>query len=55
VPPVLASLLVAGLLAACGNATHTRTVSLMLDFTPNAAHAGVKRPPDVAQAFAINR
>jgi ABC-type nitrate/sulfonate/bicarbonate transport system substrate-binding protein len=27
--------------AACGNATHIKTVRLMLDFTPNAAHAGI--------------
>jgi len=97
VRPALASLLVAPLLAASGNATHHRTVSLMLDFTPKLHEAGrvqfsvfdihdlaierergarlvgvmaivleawsvsearfgiVKRPPDVAQAFAINR
>lgn len=38
---LLASLLAAAFLAACGNATHARPVSLMLDFTPNAAHAGI--------------
>jgi len=38
---VLASLLAAAVLAACGSAGHLRTVALMLDFTPNAAHAGV--------------
>jgi NitT/TauT family transport system substrate-binding protein/putative hydroxymethylpyrimidine transport system substrate-binding protein len=38
---VLASLLAAAVLAGCGSAGHLRMVSLMLDFTPNAAHAGV--------------
>jgi putative hydroxymethylpyrimidine transport system substrate-binding protein len=38
---VLASLLAAAFLAACGSAPGARAVSLMLDFTPNAAHAGI--------------
>lgn len=36
-----ASLFAAAVLAGCGGAGHLRTVALMLDFTPNAAHAGV--------------
>jgi ABC-type nitrate/sulfonate/bicarbonate transport system substrate-binding protein len=38
---VLASLIAAVVLAGCGSVAHLRTVALMLDFTPNAAHAGV--------------
>jgi putative hydroxymethylpyrimidine transport system substrate-binding protein len=38
---LLASLLAAAVLAGCGSAGHLRTVAMMLDFTPNAAHAGV--------------
>ncbi len=38
---VLSSLAIAAMLAACGGASHTPAVSLMLDFTPNAVHAGV--------------
>jgi ABC-type nitrate/sulfonate/bicarbonate transport system substrate-binding protein len=43
---VLATLLAAAILAGCGSATHgsaghVRPVRLMLDFTPNAAHAGI--------------
>jgi ABC-type nitrate/sulfonate/bicarbonate transport system substrate-binding protein len=34
-------LIAAVALAACGNAAHVRPVKLMLDFTPNAAHAGI--------------
>jgi putative hydroxymethylpyrimidine transport system substrate-binding protein len=38
---VLASLLAAALIAGCGSQAGPRTVTLMLDFTPNAAHAGI--------------
>jgi putative hydroxymethylpyrimidine transport system substrate-binding protein len=38
---VLATLLAAALLAGCGSASGPRAVTLMLDFTPNAAHAGI--------------
>ena len=38
---VLATLLAAAALAGCGSAAHVRRVRLMLDFTPNAAHAGI--------------
>jgi putative hydroxymethylpyrimidine transport system substrate-binding protein len=38
---VLASLLAAALLAGCGSGAGPRAVTLMLDFTPNAAHAGI--------------
>jgi ABC-type nitrate/sulfonate/bicarbonate transport system substrate-binding protein len=37
----LISLLAVAGLAACGGAGSPRTASLMLDFTPNAAHAGI--------------
>jgi putative hydroxymethylpyrimidine transport system substrate-binding protein len=38
---LLSALLAAAALAACGTAAHPRTVSLMLDFTPNAVHVGI--------------
>lgn len=38
---VLAALLAATLLAGCGSGGGPRAVTLMLDFTPNAAHAGI--------------
>jgi ABC-type nitrate/sulfonate/bicarbonate transport system substrate-binding protein len=38
---VLATLLAAAALAGCGSSAHIRPVRLMLDFTPNAAHAGI--------------
>jgi putative hydroxymethylpyrimidine transport system substrate-binding protein len=38
---VLASLLAAAVLVGCGSARQLRTVSMMLDFTPNAAHVGI--------------
>lgn len=38
---LLASLIAAAVLAGCGSAGQLRTATLMLDFTPNAAHAGV--------------
>jgi NitT/TauT family transport system substrate-binding protein/putative hydroxymethylpyrimidine transport system substrate-binding protein len=38
---VLAGLLAAALLAGCGSGGGPRAVTLMLDFTPNAAHAGI--------------
>lgn len=38
---VLAGLIAAALLAGCGSGAGPRVVSLMLDFTPNAAHAGI--------------
>jgi putative hydroxymethylpyrimidine transport system substrate-binding protein len=38
---VLATLLAAAALVGCGSAAKVRPVRLMLDFTPNAAHAGI--------------
>jgi putative hydroxymethylpyrimidine transport system substrate-binding protein len=38
---VFATLIAAAALAGCGGAAHVKTVRLMLDFTPNAAHAGI--------------
>jgi ABC-type nitrate/sulfonate/bicarbonate transport system substrate-binding protein len=38
---VLASLLAAAALVGCGSTGQPRAVSLMLDFTPNAAHVGI--------------
>jgi putative hydroxymethylpyrimidine transport system substrate-binding protein len=35
------TLMAAAILAACGSGAHVRTARLMLDFTPNAAHAGI--------------
>jgi NitT/TauT family transport system substrate-binding protein/putative hydroxymethylpyrimidine transport system substrate-binding protein len=38
---VIAALVAVVALAGCGSGGHSRTVRLMLDFTPNAAHAGI--------------
>ncbi len=40
-PLLVVSLAAAALLAACGGGAQQRTVTMMLDFTPNAAHAGI--------------
>ena len=38
---VLISVSAAAAIAGCGSASHARAVSLMLDFSPNAVHAGI--------------